>query len=164
MRVLLSRLPHELWAMTREVHFNDRARGRRRLGYVNMGHREIAICALPARVGLSAFFACRPRRDGRNASPAQIGAVRGLRWPELAVRRFMLYEVFLHELGHLQLVDRRPRRIQRKFAGETRASEFATYWRKQLWSATFDHPDPVHTPPTAGEFAIEMERSGAGAG
>ncbi len=48
-RVLLSRLPERLWQRLREVHFNDRAWGRCVSGYVNRGHREIAICALPSR-------------------------------------------------------------------------------------------------------------------
>src|SRR5260221_622562 len=95
-RVLLSRLPEELWAKLRGVHFNDQARGRRCLGYVTLGFREITICAMPGRVSLSR---CMPRRSVR-----PFGAVRGRQWPELAVRRFMLYDVFLHELGHLQVV------------------------------------------------------------
>jgi len=46
-RVVLSRLPSELWHRLRAVHFNDRSRGARVLGYVNEGLREIAVCALP---------------------------------------------------------------------------------------------------------------------
>ena len=49
-RVVLSRLPIELWARLRAVHFNDRARGARVLGYLTQGHREIALCVLPPRM------------------------------------------------------------------------------------------------------------------
>src|SRR5882672_6472954 len=42
-RVVLSRLPLELWNRLRAVHFNDRSRGARTLGYVNQGRREIAM-------------------------------------------------------------------------------------------------------------------------
>lgn len=49
-RVLLDRLPHTLWSRLRAVHFNDRSRGNRTLGYVSArGRREIALCALPPR-------------------------------------------------------------------------------------------------------------------
>ena len=47
-RVVLSRLPVDLCCRIRAVHFNDRGRGSRVLGYVNRGRREIALCALPA--------------------------------------------------------------------------------------------------------------------
>ena len=152
-RVVLSRLPEELWERLRAVHFNDRAWGNRLLGYVNHGHREIAICALPSQVSLTKFLAhprstlSRPRR-----SPAEFGALRGRQWPEIAVRRFMLYEVFLHELGHLQIVDPDARRVQRKFASETKAEEFAKYWRANLWSRHFDHPDVIHNRATDDEL------------
>ncbi len=135
-RVLLSRLPEELWEKLQAVHFNDRAWGRRCLGYVTRGHREITICALPGRVSLSSCVTHR--------SIKQYGAVRGRQWPETAVRRFMLYDVFLHELGHLQVVLPKAARLGRKFASETKAQEFADYWREQLWLDRLDHPDPVH--------------------
>jgi hypothetical protein len=151
-QVLLSRIPEEIWASLRAVHFNDRGIGCRVLGYVNRGRREIAICALPPRVSLARFLVRR--------SPQEFGALRGRQWPELAVRRFMLYEVFLHELGHLQAVDPKARRPQRRFAGETKAQEFANFWRRKLWSSTFDHPDPVHNPPSSDEHdRIESDAS-----
>ena len=96
-RIVLSRLPSSLWNRLRAVHFNDRSRART-LGYVNRGRREIALCALPPRVGLTQAL-----RKGQ--TPEQFGARRGQKWPVLAVRRFMLYDVFLHELGHMQLID-----------------------------------------------------------
>jgi hypothetical protein len=151
-RVVLSRLPDELWERLRAVHFNDRGLGRLRLGYVTRGHREITLCALPARVSLSRMCVRRPQRDGQSHSPVEFGALRGRQWPELAVRRCMLYEVFLHELGHLQIVDPEARRLNRQFASETKAEEFAVGWRRQLWAGRFEHPDPVHNPPTAEEL------------
>lgn len=143
-RVVLERLPGQLWERLAAVHFNDRAMGRRRLGYVERGRSEIALCALPPRVSLTPALR-------RNQSPSQFGAVRGCQWPALAVRRFMLYDVFLHELGHIQVVDRKAKSTRRKFAGETRAQDFAEHWRRELWSRPFDHPDPVHSPPSPEE-------------
>jgi hypothetical protein len=64
----------------------------------------------------------------------------------------MLYNVFLHELGHLQLVDEETRSIRLKFAREKLAQEFAMHWCSELWSKPFPHPDPVHNPPTPGEL------------
>ena len=157
-RVVLSRLPHELWDRLRAVHFNDRSRVRV-LGYVNRGRREIALCALPPRMGLT-------RALNKGQTPEQFGARRGERWPALAIRRFMLYDVFLHELGHLQLIDEDARSVRRKFAHETRAQEFAMYWCNQLWSEAFSHPDPVHNPPAPSErtrlSAVEVTSSGFG--
>jgi hypothetical protein len=69
------------------------------------------------------------------------------------MRRFVLYDVFLHELGHLQLVDQGARSERLKFARERLAHEFAADWRHRLWSEAFDHADPVHNPPSAEELA-----------
>ncbi len=147
-RVLLSRLPFETYSRLRHVHFNDQSRGARRLGYVNMGHREIAICALPPRVSLTRFLV-------RRQSPAQFGAQRGVQWPEEAVRRFMLYDVFLHELGHLQLVRPQLKDPRRRFAMETLAQEFCDYWRGILWSQNFEHFDPIHNPPKRSNQSLQ---------
>jgi hypothetical protein len=99
--------------------------------------------------------------------PEQFGARQGEKWPPLAVRRFMLYDVFLHELGHLQLIDKDARSVRRKFAHETRAQEFAVYWSDRLWSAAFSHPDPVHNQPAPDELtrlcAAEVSSSKLGA-
>jgi len=142
--VLLSRLPEELWGRLRAVHFNDRSWGCRKLGYVTMGFREIAVCALPPRVSLSRYLIRR--------SPREFGAVRGQQWSELAVRRFVLYDVFLHELGHLQIIEPEAKRLRRRFASETKAQEFADDWRAKLWLNKFDHPDPIHNVPSTEEL------------
>jgi len=144
-RIVLSRLPADLWRSLRTVHLNDRSLGPRRLGYVNRGRRDISICALPPRMSLT-----RALRKG--LTPEQFGATRGGRWPSLAIRRFMLYNVFLHELGHLQLVDKKAPSIRLKFARERLAQEFAMHWCGELWKEPFAHPDLVHNPPTPGEL------------
>ena len=70
-RVALGRLPVELWHRLRAVHFNDRSRGIRVLGYVNRGRREIALCALPPRVTLTQCgqppeeYGAKPVTNGR---------------------------------------------------------------------------------------------------
>jgi hypothetical protein len=144
-RVVLSRLPPELWRRLRAVHFNDRSRGARVLGYVNRGRREIALCALPPRMSLT-------RSLVKGQSPEQFGPRPGAKWPELAIRRFLLYDVFLHELGHLQLINENARSDRFKFAREKLAEEFAAAGCKRLWSERFEHPDPVHNPPSRDEL------------
>jgi len=98
-KVVLSRLPEEVYSRLRMVHFNDRSWGVRTLGYTSRrGRREVAICALPPRVSLTRFLV-------KGQSPAAFGAKHGRQWPELAVRRFLLYDVLLHEIGHLQIIN-----------------------------------------------------------
>ncbi len=149
-RVVLSRLPIELWGRLRAVHFNDQARGNRTLGYVNQGRRDIALCALPPRVSLRQTL-----RNGQ--TPRMFGATSGEKWPVLAVRRFILYDVFLHELGHLQLINERSSSARLKYAHEKMAQEFAMEWCEKLWSNPFEHPDPVHNPPSQAELAGTQE-------
>lgn len=144
-RVVLSRLPAEYWDRLRAVHFNDQSRGARTLGYVNRGRREIALCALPPCLSLTRFLV-------KGQAPEQFGATRGLKWPEMAIRRFMLYDVFLHELGHLQLVSEDVASPRRRFAHEKLAQAFAMTWCKKLWSQPCVHPDPVHNAPDAVEL------------
>ena len=150
-RLLISRLPIEAYERLRAVHFNDQSRGVRVLGYVNRGRREIAICALPPRVSLTRFLV-------RGQSPRLFGARRGCQWPATAVRRYMLYDVFLHELGHLQLVNPQSNDERRRFAMERIAQEFAEQWRRTLWSERFDHHDPIHNAPADDEF-VETSRA-----
>ena len=145
-RVLLGRLPAELYRRLRAVHFNDRSRGGRMFGYVTRGRREIALCALPPRMSLT-------RSLVHGEAPEEFGARRGVKWPPLAVRRFMLYDLFLHELGHMQVVDAATRSDRLKFARERLANEFAAEWRHRLWAESFDHADPVHNAPSAQELA-----------
>ena len=160
--VVLNRLPKDLWSALREIHFNDMGfRGiknaRLSPGYAVIGDRKkfsISICALPPRVSMSKFCI-------RKVSPRTFGAKRGKQWPRLAVRRFLLYDTFLHELGHLQLINPKAQSKRRKFASESKAQEFADYWRKQLWSKDFKHPDAVHNPPTKKELDALDEDKGS---
>lgn len=153
-RVVLGRLPSEIQGRLRAVHFNDRSRGNRILGYVNRDRREIALCALPPRIGLT-----RGLRSGQ--APEKYGARLGHKWPALAVRRFMLYNVFLHELGHLQLVNEESPSRRLKFAREKLAQDFAADWCDKLWSKSFEHPDPVHNQPSPDELAALPPRAPA---
>jgi hypothetical protein len=137
---VLERLPREAWNRLRVVHFNDESWGVRRLASANVREHRICICALPPRVSLT-------RGLRRGHYPELFGAVRGKQWPELAVRRFLLYNVLLHEVGHLQLIDAKRRSGRRDIAGEKLAQQFADHWRQELWAVPFDHPDPVHNPP-----------------
>lgn len=150
-RVVLSRLPEELWRRLRGVHFNDRSRGRHTLAYTNRGRREIGLCALPPRISLGSAL----MRYG--GSPERFGAVKGCQWPTRAVRRFMLYDTLLHEIGHFQIIDEKARSVRRKFAMETKAQEFSDFWRDRLWSSPFEHPDPVHNPPAEAEVNAVKE-------
>ena len=144
--VLLSRLPYDVWQNLRAVHFNDQSRGARILGYVTAGRREIAICAVPPQMSLSSGLL-------RGQSPQTFGAIIGWQWPPLAIRRFMLYNTFLHELGHTQLINPKAMSERLRYARERKAEEFAEKWRKELWSHDFDHPDPVHNKPSPAELA-----------
>jgi hypothetical protein len=151
-RIVLSRLPAGLWQRLRAVHFNDQSRGARILGYVNRGRREIALCALPPRMSLS-------RALVRGQTPEQFGARRGQKWPFVAVRRFLLYDVFLHELGHLQLVNERAGSVRRRFADERLAQSFAVEWCRRLWSTPFYHCDAAHNPPTSEPILLPSSSS-----
>lgn len=148
-RVVLGRLPAEAWDGLRAVHFNDESRGVRLLGYACVGGRDISICALPPEVSLTRFLV-------RGQSPETFGAARGCKWPEVAVRRFLLYDVLLHELGHLKLVRDGARAGRLRHARETLAQKFADEWRRRLWSSRFDHPDPAHNPPTVRELNLSL--------
>ena len=138
--VVLSRLPYGTWRRLKAVHFNDKSHGARVLGYVTKGHREISLCALPPRISLARFL-------DRCQSPKKFGAKRGSQWPEIAIRKYLLYDVFLHELGHLQIVDEKAKDARHKFANETLAQSFADHWRMILWRDHYSHEDAVHNTP-----------------
>ena len=145
-KIMLSRLPSELWSRLKKIHFKDDARGNRTLGYTTTrGRREVTLCALPHRLSLNRAFKPRPMAK-------DFGALDSSQWPSLAIRRFMLYDVLLHEIGHLQIILPKNTDPRRKFADETLAQSFAGSWRKQLWSKPYEHPDPVHNPPNKKEL------------
>ena len=76
----------------------------------------------------------RSVEDALNAMAERVGSY-DFKWAVLAVRRFMLYDVFLHELGHLQVFDSRRASRRLRFFDEKLANEFAISWRRRLWSA-----------------------------
>ncbi len=86
--------------------------------------------------------------------------MRGAQWPELAIQRFLLYDVFLHELGHLQVIDEKAKSARRKYAREGKAQEFAMHWCRALWREPVDHPDPVRNKPSKQEIAEVKARLG----
>ena len=139
--------------MVRTIHFKDQNRpyrGGRAVGYTHHGgSREITLLALPPRVSLTSYLS-------RSQSPKEFGATRNYQWPRLAVRRFMLYSVLLHEIGHLQVVEKTTKGFWEK-AKEAQANEFALFWRKKLWSENFEHLDPVHNPPTDEEILNSVD-------
>ena len=145
-RMVIGRLPQQLLTRLRAVHFNDQSWGGRTFGYVpRRGEAEITLCALPPRMSISRLLL-------KGVPPEEFGARFGAKWPGIALRRLMLYHVFLHELGHLQIVDAKAKSDRLKFAHEKLAEEFANEWRGKLWAEWFDHPDPVHNPPTDDEL------------
>lgn len=139
--VVLGRLPFDLRARLRGVHLTSTNFAVRKLGWVTRhDRREITLCPmLPPRVSLRGYMF-----RGRIAS--DFGAPERGQWPPWAVRRYLLYNTLLHELGHMQIIDG-------EYASETRAQDFAHEWRGRLYSEPFDHPDPIHNAPTPDELA-----------
>jgi hypothetical protein len=147
-RVVLGRLPVELWQRLRAVHFNDKGMARR-LGYANVYSHELSICALPPRFSFNRYLRAP-------LTAQQFGAQTGKQWPTVAIRRFLLYAVFLHELGHLQPVPDRRASSRLKIAREKLAHQFAVKWCNWLWSQPFEHPDPAHHAPTLEETRLTL--------
>jgi hypothetical protein len=147
--LVLSRVPPQLRVRLRDVFLTQSVRGVRVLGHVRRrGRRDINLCSiLPPRVSLSGFIV-------RGQSPSEFGAPLRGQWPPWAVRRYLLYDVLLHELGHLQLVRQTGRSWDRKYASEPLAQQFADDLRRQLWLEHFDHPDPIHNPPESDEMEM----------
>ena len=142
------RIPQKFRQRLRDIITWHRSEGVRRLGYVtNRGRRDINLSVmLPPRLSLGRYL-----HKGQNAR--EFGAPSRGQWLPWAVRRFMLYDVLLHELGHLQLINPKSKHWDRKYASETLAKDFADRWRRKLFSEPFDHPDPIHNPPTEEELA-----------
>lgn len=146
-KVAINRIPEEFRERLRDIITWHRSHGVRRLGFVrHLGRRDINLCVmLPPRLSLGRYL-----RKGQNAQ--EFGAPARGQWTPWAVRRYMLYDVLLHELGHLQLVKPKSKNWNRKFASETLAQDFSDKWRRKLYSKSFDHPDPIHNPPTEEEL------------
>lgn len=148
-QIVVERIPAEFRQRLRDVFIRPGRRGVRVLGSVRRrGRRDIQLNALlPYRVSLRGFVY-------KGQSALEFGAPSRGQWPPWAVRRFLLYDVLLHELGHLQVANPNTTKWNRKYASETRAQEFADTWRRKLWTSNFDHPDPVHNLPQADELSL----------
>ena len=145
--LVLDRVPQEHRTRLRDV-FRVRSSDAKILGSVSpSGRRDIDLSAtLPIRVSLGRYL-----HGGQ--SPEEFGAPKHGQWPPWAVRRFLLYDVLFHEIGHLQVVEPRAARTNRKFASERRAQEFADELRRSLFSRHFEHRDPIHNAPTEAELS-----------
>lgn len=145
--VLLNRLPLEEYEHLKSVTFKT-CRGRNVYGKVyHKRSAGIIICDQSARTSVRV-------KEAKRGSIEEFGALNNIKWPTLAIRRFMLYDVFLHELKHTQLLRNSKKRIVDKIPLEKQAEEYAEYWRGELYQHHFDHPDPVHNLPSE----IEKER------
>lgn len=147
--VVLGRVPEDYRSRLRDVFCSRDSRGVRWLGYVQRrGRRDITLCSvLPPRLSLGRYLV-------RGQTAADFGAPRRGQWPPWAVRRFLLYDTLLHELGHLQIVRPRSSRWDRRYASETLAQQLADELRAELWAENFRHPDPVHNAPRDDELCL----------
>ena len=147
--LVLKRLPDTVLKRLRDVFIRPWSLGVRQLGYVTKrGRRDIILCGtLPVRLSLGRFLT-KPQR------PMDFGAEPRCQWTPWAIRLFLLYDVLLHELGHLKIVNHKSKEYRRKFAYETIAQEFANYWRYELWSTSFTHKDPIQNPPCTEEITF----------
>ena len=145
---VLERLDPTLLDRLGDVWLSASSRGGRQLGYVTTrGRRDVTLCSiLPTRISMREIM-----RRGNRA--AEFGAPERGQWPPWAIRRLMLYQVLLHEIGHLQIV-RASTRIKRRFAAEPLADEFAADLRGALYSTPLAHGDPVHNAPSDEELAM----------
>lgn len=149
LKIVKERIPEEFRTRLRDVFIHCESYGVRRLGFVTTyGRRDVNLSAfLPYRISLRQFLV-------KGQSALEFGTSARGQWTPWAVRRFLLYDVYLHEIGHLQIVDSKNSNIKRKFASETLAQKFADDLRRKLWSCCFDHPDPVHNNPQPDELSI----------
>jgi len=149
LEIVKSRIPEEFCTRLRDIFIWGESYGVRTLGYVTRnGRRDVNLSAfLPYRVSLRRFLI-------KGQSALEFGTSPRGQWTPWAVRRFLLYDVFLHEIGHLQVVEKTTSNKNRKFASETLAQKFADDLRRKLWSSHFDHPDPVHNSPQPDELSI----------
>jgi len=143
---VLDQLPAAEKSRLGQVIFRSSA-ATRTLGYVtDRGRRDIVLASrLPPRVSLRGYMYAGHRAIDYGA-PA-----RG-QWPPWAVRRYLLFGVLLHELGHLQQVSTNQPGALGGYASETKADEFSLRWRDALWAAGSPTPDPAHHPPCRGEI------------
>ncbi|MEM8523532.1 MAG: hypothetical protein AAGG68_02755 [Bacteroidota bacterium] len=142
--ILLNRLPVEEYAHLKSVTFKT-CEGADAYGFVY--HRRptgIVICDQSRRTTIRTISAKR-------GSLEEFGALNNIKWPTLAIRRYLLYHTFLHELRHTQLLENGKKRTRDKMPLEKQANEYADYWRGELYQNHFEHPDPVHNLPSEAE-------------
>ena len=148
---VLSRVPAEYKTRLRDVFTWYDSKAVRCLGWVrSRGRRDLNIAGwLPPRVSLLRYVWKHP-----GLTAEELGAPARGQWPPWAVRRYLLYNTLLHELGHIQVADPTARRNNRRYASETRAQEFANEIRGRLYAQPFDHVDVVHNPPGDDELSF----------
>ena len=149
LEIVKKRIPKEFCTRLRDVFIWSESYGVRELGFVtHRGRRDVNLSAfLPYRVSLRQFLC-------KGQSALEFGAPARGQWTPWAIRRFLLYDVFLHEIGHLQVVNSKTTNHRRKYASETLSQNFADDLRRKLWSSQFDHPDPIHNSPQSDELSI----------
>jgi hypothetical protein len=149
LEIVKERIPKEFCSRLRDIFIWCESKGVKMLGYVTKrGRRDVNLSAfLPYRVSLRRFLV-------KGQSALEFGTAPRGQWTPWAIRRFLLYDVFLHEIGHLQIIDGQSSNNNRKFASETLAQKFADELRRKLWSSNFEHPDPVHNQPQPDELSI----------
>ncbi len=145
LRVVLSRLHASDWERLKRVVLRRQIGDDRRLGLATGPERtEVHLCALPHRLDLTPYLASDQEAES-------FGALAGRNWPASAVRRFMLYGVFLQELGHLQVLRPDAASSRHHYASAAHASAFARERREQLWSSPCGHADVAHRPASKEE-------------
>jgi hypothetical protein len=149
LEIVKQRIPAKFCTRLRDIFTWCESYGVRRLGFVTKnGRRDVNLSAfLPYRVSLGRFLV-------KGQSALEFGTSARGQWTPWAVRRFLLYDVFLHEIGHLQVIDSKTSNTNRKFASENLAQKFADELRRKLWYSYYDHPDPVHNRPQPDELSI----------
>lgn len=106
-------------------------------GYYDPHDREISLRAFPADLRLYTDQRGPTERERREFDPFCQNWQRGrhgwyLQWDEDSLRRFYLYDVLLHEIGH-HVADRgKPVGKTRRSANEAFAHDYARHWRRTL--------------------------------
>ena len=142
--VLLNRLPLAEYKHLKSVTFKTCA-GADAYGLVFLKRiKGIVICDQSQRTSIRTNSAKRGRLD-------EFGALPHIKWPTVAIRRYLLYGTFLHELRHTQIISPAKKITRDKIPLEKLAEEYADHWRGELYKESFDHPDPVHNLPSDEE-------------
>jgi len=141
---LLNRLPLEEYQQLKTVTF-ETCGGAYQFGYVFYKRvKGIVLCDQPLRMGMK-------EADAKRGHLIEYGGLNNMKWPIIAIRRYMLYNVFLHELRHTHIVNPHKKLTRHKIPFEKLANEYSDFWRGELYKDKFDHHDPVHNLPTLDE-------------